>query len=116
MKNALKIELDLYDETLSYSSDSLFNLHTQTWSDIWNSGGIEVSDRLELAQAINSSFYYILSSIRVDRPYSLSPGGLASNACNFLFILYNVVFFSFPIIKFWLQCLILILILIMIIN
>jgi len=35
-----------------------------------------------VAKAVNSSLYYILSSLREDRQFSLSPGGLASNAYN----------------------------------
>ncbi len=37
---------------------------------------------LLLKQATYSSLYYLLSSVRSDWPYSLSPGGLASNGYN----------------------------------
>eukprot|EP01113_Clastostelium_recurvatum_P039091 TRINITY_DN5929_c0_g1_i2.p1 TRINITY_DN5929_c0_g1~~TRINITY_DN5929_c0_g1_i2.p1 ORF type:complete len:711 (+),score=173.12 TRINITY_DN5929_c0_g1_i2:162-2135(+) len=55
--------------------------HKQGWAQLWVSG-IEVGGDLHLAQAINSSLYYILSSVRDDWHYSLSPGGLASNGYN----------------------------------
>jgi trehalose/maltose hydrolase-like predicted phosphorylase len=45
-------------------------------------GRMEISGDLQLAQAVNSSLYYIITSIRDDWPWSLSPGGLASNSYN----------------------------------
>jgi len=60
---------------------SLLNQHIAAWNGIWASG-IEVGGKLGLAQVINSSIYYILSSVREDWPRSLSPGGLASNGYN----------------------------------
>jgi trehalose/maltose hydrolase-like predicted phosphorylase len=60
---------------------SLFGSHTQSWESLWSSR-IEVGGNLALAQIINSSIYYTLSSIRADWPWSLSPGGLASNGYN----------------------------------
>ena len=36
----------------------------------------------KLSRAVNSSLYYILSAIRQDWPWGLSPGGLASNGYN----------------------------------
>jgi len=43
---------------------------------LWNSGKIDIEGNLELSQAVHGSMYYILSSIRADWPYGLSPGGL----------------------------------------
>jgi trehalose/maltose hydrolase-like predicted phosphorylase len=43
---------------------------------------IEILGNLGLAQAINASLYYLRSSIRLDWPWSLSPGGLATNGYN----------------------------------
>lgn len=40
----------------------------EAWNNIWSSG-IEVGGNLGLAQAINSSLYYILSSVRPDWPH-----------------------------------------------
>lgn len=72
-------------QTLSFAHTQtpaeLFNEHTEEWAKI-SSGGVFVKGNLELAQAINSSNYYILSSVRYDWPFSLSPGGLASNSYN----------------------------------
>ena len=55
-------------------AESLFSEHTAAWAARWNNGHIEVDGDLGLAQAINSSLYYIRSSTRDDWPYGLSPG------------------------------------------
>jgi trehalose/maltose hydrolase-like predicted phosphorylase len=55
--------------------------HVHAWQDIWDSG-LEVAGNVELAKAINSSMYYVLSSISSDWPYGLSPGSLSSNSYN----------------------------------
>lgn len=55
----------------------LLTEHIAAWGELWKSG-LEVGGDEELARAINGSQYYILSSIREDWPYGLSPGGLAS--------------------------------------
>jgi trehalose/maltose hydrolase-like predicted phosphorylase len=60
---------------------TLFSDHTQAWRDLWTPR-IELSGDPYLAQVVNASFYYILSSVRADWPYALSPGGLASNGYN----------------------------------
>jgi trehalose/maltose hydrolase-like predicted phosphorylase len=60
---------------------NLFEQHVQEWSRVWTSG-IEVKGDLYLAQSLNSSLYYIISSIRDDWDYSLSPGSLSSNGYN----------------------------------
>eukprot|EP01112_Ceratiomyxa_fruticulosa_P019155 TRINITY_DN6223_c0_g1_i2.p1 TRINITY_DN6223_c0_g1~~TRINITY_DN6223_c0_g1_i2.p1 ORF type:complete len:666 (-),score=109.08 TRINITY_DN6223_c0_g1_i2:5-2002(-) len=62
-----------------YNVTDLKNLHIAAWQEIWSSG-IEVGGNLNLAQSINSSLYYLLSSIREDAPYSLSPCSLSSNS------------------------------------
>eukprot|EP01114_Cavostelium_apophysatum_P014228 TRINITY_DN3638_c0_g1_i2.p1 TRINITY_DN3638_c0_g1~~TRINITY_DN3638_c0_g1_i2.p1 ORF type:complete len:663 (+),score=121.13 TRINITY_DN3638_c0_g1_i2:160-2148(+) len=69
---------------LSFATNNAATLlvnHTAAWADVWSSR-IEVSGDLALAQAINSSLYYILSSVRSDWSYAPSPGGLASNGYN----------------------------------
>ncbi len=53
--------------------------HINEWSKLWTSG-LEVAGNDHLARSLNGSLYYILSSIRDDWHYSLSPGGLASDA------------------------------------
>ena len=65
-----------------------FNLTLKSWENIWSQGGIELSgdasnsEVLRLQQVTNSSLYWILSSIRSDWPWGLSPGSLASNGYN----------------------------------
>ena len=51
--------------------------HTAAWQEMWENR-IEVEGNDTLASAVNASLYFILSSIREDWKYGLSPGGLAS--------------------------------------
>ena len=39
----------------------------------------EAGGDLSLAQSVNASLYFLLSAIREDWPFGLSPGGLASS-------------------------------------
>jgi hypothetical protein len=55
-------------------ANSLFDLHVNAWLERWNAGRIEIGGDLALAQAVNSSLYFIRSSIRADWPYGMSPG------------------------------------------
>jgi len=66
--------------TATAAAPELMDSHITEWAKLWSSR-IMVSDNLALAQAI-SSIYYILSSIRDDWNYGVSPGGLASNGYN----------------------------------
>mmetsp|Transcript_18795 Transcript_18795/g.59106 ORF Transcript_18795/g.59106 Transcript_18795/m.59106 type:complete len:802 (-) Transcript_18795:411-2816(-) len=59
---------------------SMLDAHVGAWQRRWREGRIEVDGDLALAQVVNSSLYFIRSSIREDWPHGLSPGGLASNA------------------------------------
>lgn len=61
----------------TFGAEKLLAEHVAAWSELWESG-LEVESDDELARAINGSQYFILSSIREDWPYGLSPGGLAS--------------------------------------
>ena len=47
------------------------------WADTIWPAGFE-TDRADLALAVNTSLYAILSSVRNDRPFGLSPGGLTA--------------------------------------
>lgn len=65
--------------------ENLYESHIQAWKSIWDQAGIEIQgtpDILPLQQTTNTSLYWILSSIRDDWPWSLSPGSLASNGYN----------------------------------
>jgi hypothetical protein len=58
-------------------SGTLHSTHVAEWaSTIWTVG--YETDRFDVAQAVNSSIYAILSSVRNDRPFGLSPGGLTT--------------------------------------
>eukprot|EP01028_Stygiella_incarcerata_P003587 TRINITY_DN1736_c0_g1_i3.p1 TRINITY_DN1736_c0_g1~~TRINITY_DN1736_c0_g1_i3.p1 ORF type:complete len:765 (-),score=196.94 TRINITY_DN1736_c0_g1_i3:70-2364(-) len=69
-----------YLEMLSYPLEDMWKLHALEWSTLWQSG-IQI-DHLETARAINASLYFLLSSIREDHHFSVSPGGLATNGYN----------------------------------
>lgn len=66
----------------------IFEEHKQSWGRLRDRGVFV--DYLPLAQAVNASQYYILSSVRDGPPaapgrpwpFTLSPGGLASNSYN----------------------------------
>ncbi|GAM19795.1 hypothetical protein SAMD00019534_029700 [Acytostelium subglobosum LB1] len=72
--------MQLFKEAMVNQS-VLLTTHIDAWSQLWTSR-IEVGGNLAMAQTVNSSLYYILSSINQDWPWSLSPGGLASNGYN----------------------------------
>jgi trehalose/maltose hydrolase-like predicted phosphorylase len=62
------------------STAQLWAEHTHAWEERWAAGRIEIGGDLALAQSTNSSLYFLLSAIREDWVFGLSPGGLASSA------------------------------------
>jgi hypothetical protein len=57
---------------------TLWSTHVAEWeATVWGSG-FEL-DRPDVAHAANTSLYAIISSMRADRPFSTSPGGLAQD-------------------------------------
>jgi len=64
---------------ISKDYEAFWKKHENGWNDVWDAGHIKVHGNIGLAQAVNSSFYYILSSIEASWPYGLSPCGLPSN-------------------------------------
>eukprot|EP01120_Amphizonella_sp_Union-15-10_P002412 TRINITY_DN1261_c0_g1_i2.p1 TRINITY_DN1261_c0_g1~~TRINITY_DN1261_c0_g1_i2.p1 ORF type:complete len:703 (-),score=111.97 TRINITY_DN1261_c0_g1_i2:9-2117(-) len=77
--NPLFDAVQYYDRFSKINNLELFNSHSVAWGTIWESG-IEISGNLTIAAAVNSSLYSILSSLRDDWDYSISPGGIANNA------------------------------------
>ncbi|KYQ91148.1 acid trehalase-like protein 1 [Tieghemostelium lacteum] len=73
----IETSMDIYKISWNIQ-DSLEKSHRDAWKKIWDSR-IEVGGNLDLAQVVNSSLYYIVSSVRDDWPWSLSPGSLSSN-------------------------------------
>ena len=66
---------------LVMSNDQLYKDHVEEWTNLWQSGRIDVSNNMKLAKALYGSIYYILSSLPLDSdpqwPYiGLSPTGL----------------------------------------
>ncbi|CAF1534955.1 unnamed protein product, partial [Adineta steineri] len=100
--------INRFDEAIT-KRNVLFQEHVHAWKKLWTSG-IDIeplenhpfvlpkiimdtdknhendtvittfSRSLDIAQHINSSMYYLLSSSRDDWPYGISPGGLASQS------------------------------------
>ena len=58
---------------------SLHTSHTEGWASLWESG-YEIEGRFDVARAVNTSMYSMLSAIRADFDFSLSPGGLTDGA------------------------------------
>ena len=74
-------EGDFAAASAAAAAGTLWASHVEAWeSTVWSSG-IEL-DRKDAAKAANSSLYSILSSMRPDRPFSSSPGGLAQDCYN----------------------------------
>lgn len=70
-----------YNAATSITATKLYEEHAAAWAALWESG-FEVTGRPDVAAVVNSSLYYIMSSVREDTVHSLSPGGLASNGYN----------------------------------
>ncbi|KAL1518837.1 hypothetical protein AB1Y20_003114 [Prymnesium parvum] len=75
------VAVSKYAQAMSMDPSELYASHAAEWDSLWQSG-VELEGRQDAAVAINASLYYMLSSIRPDVVYSLSPGGLASNGYN----------------------------------
>jgi trehalose/maltose hydrolase-like predicted phosphorylase len=69
----------LWEQLTALGEQQLLKEHIDEWASIWEAG-LEVGGDIDLARALNSSQYYILSSIRSGWDYSLSPGSLSSDA------------------------------------
>eukprot|EP01087_Luapelamoeba_hula_P007627 TRINITY_DN1860_c0_g2_i1.p1 TRINITY_DN1860_c0_g2~~TRINITY_DN1860_c0_g2_i1.p1 ORF type:complete len:847 (-),score=118.70 TRINITY_DN1860_c0_g2_i1:27-2567(-) len=62
-------------------ADSLLPTHIKAWESLLEAG-ITIEGNNELRAVVRSSYYAILSAIRDDWPYSVSPGGLSSGGGN----------------------------------
>eukprot|EP01094_Clydonella_sp_ATCC50884_P002669 TRINITY_DN1202_c0_g1_i3.p1 TRINITY_DN1202_c0_g1~~TRINITY_DN1202_c0_g1_i3.p1 ORF type:complete len:630 (+),score=83.51 TRINITY_DN1202_c0_g1_i3:230-2119(+) len=71
----------LHDRFSRSSPTALRLSHVAAWRRLWRSG-IEVRGNVTVAQSVNSSLYEIISSVRDDWPFGISPGGIATNAYN----------------------------------
>ena len=73
-----KLQADFNTAQAMAANGTLQFAHVTAWgSRLW-SAGIEISGRQDIAIATNASIYGILSAVRSDRPFGLSPGGLTS--------------------------------------
>jgi hypothetical protein len=59
------------------ANGTLRSEHVAEWAETVWPAGFE-TDRADLARAVNTSLYAIMSSVRNDRPFGLSPGGLTA--------------------------------------
>ena len=68
---------------MKYLSDQqgLLPSHVEEWEGLW-SRGIEIKGDKSLEKTVSASYYAILSSIRSDWGFSVSPGGLAFGGGN----------------------------------
>jgi len=77
--SAVESDFALAQELMS--NGTLWSTHVAEWeATIWGAGF--ETDRIDVARAVNSSLYAIISSMRVDRPFSTSPGGLSNDCYN----------------------------------
>jgi hypothetical protein len=65
----------------SVGAAALAQAHSAAWAEVF-AGGIEVGGNSTLAAQVNSSLYYLLSSVRGDWPWGVSEGGISSNSYN----------------------------------
>jgi hypothetical protein len=72
--------LSTWTEYTSFGSDLLLQSHMDAWSNLWESGGVELTGNASFAATVNASLYDIISSLRSDWNYSTSPGGIATGA------------------------------------
>lgn len=77
------------EQATSTGSAALWAAHTKAMQDR-TAPGISIEGNVPLARAINASLYALMCSVRADVLYSSSPGGLATNACEFtsIFLLF----------------------------
>lgn len=75
------VSADYYTAITLAEQGILHSSHINEWATtVWQSG-LE-TDRGDAARALNTSIYSIMSSVRNDRPFSISPGGLSDNSYN----------------------------------
>ena len=71
------VQADFATAAALAAAGTLHAAHIAEWAaTVWPAGF--GTDRGDVARAVNTSIYAILSSVRNDRPYGLSPGGLTS--------------------------------------
>ena len=75
--DSVQCSLAQYNLAVGLGPKNLFESHSRAWAEIWKSG-IEVSNNRFASLRINSSLYYLLSSVRQDFNYPPTPGGLTS--------------------------------------
>lgn len=68
-----------YSVIAQQNTSALRASHEAAWAELWDAG-LEVGGDRTVAAAFNSTLYYILSAVRANQPYGLSPGGLCSNS------------------------------------
>lgn len=72
---------ELWTGSVLLPIEQLLEGHVAAWAKLWQAG-LEAEGNLTVALALNSSLYYLLSSVRQDWPYGISPGGIPVDAYN----------------------------------
>lgn len=78
-KSPLDAALAVYKQHAATPPPELVRSHMKAWAAVMDPG-IEIHGNLTTATAVNSTLYYILSSVRPDFPFGMSPGGIAVDA------------------------------------
>jgi protein-glucosylgalactosylhydroxylysine glucosidase len=61
---------------------NLVNQHKKAWSELWNTGDIQIEGDLEAQQRVRFALYNLYSFIRADTRMSIAPMGLSSQGYN----------------------------------
>ena len=70
--------VELFEQLYSVRAQWL-EQHLSAWASIWKEGRIDIVGNDSVAAAVYSSMYYIMSSLREDWTFGLSPGSLSSD-------------------------------------
>lgn len=74
LPNAVALFEQLYSERAQWLEQ-----HLAEWANIWGQGRIDIVGNDTVSAAVYSSMYYIMSSLREDWTFGLSPGSLSSD-------------------------------------
>lgn len=77
-KSVLEMSLDdITNAQELAATDQLRSQHTDAWAELWKSK-MTIKGRDEVTRAVSASLFAVLSSVRSDWSYGLSPGGLTN--------------------------------------
>jgi len=97
-ENTLAAAMKIFENAVHSASRSE---HESAWSDLWSRGGIELESSPKLATQLNSSFYYMLSSVREDVVQGVGPGGIQTDGYKGNYYWDNDVWAMPSVLPFW---------------